>query len=560
MASREGRGSDMPVHVKLPPCFRSSKQPKTELIWEPTLARGLLWKNTHFIERSASSEIVLGQTGKPLCQELTINLASPGGKLEYTSTEQGRLPPLTLVACCPSWDDYFDLSETVTEMANCLMEEDRQQVQTPPKAATTPKQKDVAQVTVLPPNDNVTLILAAAFPGAQPAGSSRENPVHLSDATEASVSGSHPMKEAEMEDEAATLGHFSDTLHEMAASIMHLVDGYFIALHEVIIETEKALHDLSRIDAHYISHMVTVMTSWQEAVQTTASHVEGVNTTTYLAHQEDAQKAMKEYVAAVVQAHQEHDAAHKEEQKRWKEAIKANDFEDPVVCLLHVTRKVAHAQAEKAVGMLLASIESTLRKHIPVNAQGPLIVNALSTAFQFQMSVWCMIGKECIRPMWAKHSDWCGLAGIIQAIVETFPQNCALMFPPTPAPLHHLPALSDQPHLRRTMTTMTMTRWVPTRVFTDLGPAYPCPLIVGAGALAGLVIPLPSHRPLCPMGVPLFWCLTQRRCSVVHLVCPQTMRKITAGGLLMRSWTWGLRLMMRPKVKRNQLKMLGTNP
>ena len=36
--------------------------------------------------------------------------------------------------------------------------------------------------------------------------------------------------------------------------------------------------------------------------------------------------------------------------------------------------------------------------------------------------------------MWAKHSDWCGLAGIIQAIVETFPRNCALMFPPPPVP------------------------------------------------------------------------------------------------------------------------------
>ena len=36
--------------------------------------------------------------------------------------------------------------------------------------------------------------------------------------------------------------------------------------------------------------------------------------------------------------------------------------------------------------------------------------------------------------MWAKHSDWCGLAGIVQAIVETFPKNCALMFPPPPPP------------------------------------------------------------------------------------------------------------------------------
>ena len=45
-----------------------------------------------------------------------------------------------------------------------------------------------------------------------------------------------------------------------------------------------------------------------------------------------------------------------------------------------------------------------------------------------------MIGKECIRPVRVKHSDWCGLAGIVQAIVETFPKNCALMFPPPPPP------------------------------------------------------------------------------------------------------------------------------
>ena len=39
------------------------------------------------------------------------------------------------------------------------------------------------------------------------------------------------------------------------------------------------------------------------------------------------------------------------------------------------------------------------------------------------MSVWHMIGEECIHPVRAKHSDWCGLAGIVQAIVETFPQE-----------------------------------------------------------------------------------------------------------------------------------------
>ena len=319
-------------------------------------------------------------------------------------------------------------------MANHLMEEDRQQVQMPPKVGTAPKEKDVAQVMSLPPNDDVTVTAASKFPGGQSADSSHENPVHLSDATDASVSGSHPMKDTETDDKAVILGHFSNALHEMAASIMDLEDGYFKALHEVIIEMEKALRDMSHIDAHYVSHVMTVMTSWQEAVQTAMSHMEGVDTTTYLAHQEDAQKVTKEYIAAVIQACQERNNAHEEEQKRWKEAIKADDFEDPVVCLLHVTRKVTHAQAEKAIDTFLASIKFTLRKHVSVNAQGSLIANALSMAFQFQMSMWHMIGEECIHPMQVKHSDWCSLSGIVQAIVETFPKNCALMFPPAPAP------------------------------------------------------------------------------------------------------------------------------
>ena len=375
-------------------------------------------------------------------------------------------------------------------MANCLMEEDRQQVQMPPKAGTTPKQKDVAQVTVLPPNDNITLISASEFPGAQSAGSSHENPVHLGDATEASVSGSCLMKDAETEDEAVTLGHFSNALHEMATSIVDLEDGYFKALHEVIIETEKALRKVSRIDAHYVSRVVTVMNSWQEAVQTAVSHMEGVDTTIYLAHREDTQKVTKEYVAMVIQALQECDAAHKEEQKRWKEAIKADDFEDPVVCLLHITHKAAHAQAEKAVDAFLAWIKSTLQKHVPINTQGPLIANALSTAFQFQMSMWHMIGEKCICPMRVKHSDWCGLAGIIQAIVETFPKNCALMFPPAPAPptlfaSTFRPASSDENDNDNNDDTLGASKG-----FHGFGSSSPVPSNSGHGSAGGF-----SHTP-----------------------------------------------------------------
>ena len=205
-----------------------------------------------------------------------------------------------------------------------------------------------------------------------------------------------------MEEEAMVLSHFSDTLSEMAAGITDLENSYFKALHEVIIETEKALCDMSRIDTHYISRMVMVMTSWQEAVQAATSHMEGVDTTTYLARQGDVWWATHEYVKEVVQAREECDATHRKEQKKWVEAIKADDFEDPVVCLLHVTHKVARAQAEKVVDAFLSSIKSILHKHIPAHAQGPLIANALSTAFQFQMSMWRMIGEECVRPVVGK--------------------------------------------------------------------------------------------------------------------------------------------------------------
>ena len=259
VASKEGRGGDMPMRVKMPSCFGSSKQPKTELMWEPALQRGPLWKNVHYVERNLSGELVKGSTGKPLCQELLIHLTGSSGKLEYTPTDQGHPPPLTLAACHPGWDDYLDLTEIVTEMAHRLMKEDGQEVATPPKAGTTPKKKEAAKSVVAPVNEGIAWVASDQFPSDQRPGTSRDNPVHLSDATDASTSGSCPRKDDDFDDKAKLLGHFSSALREMAASIVDLEDGYFRALHEVIVETERALRDMSHIDAHYVSQVVTVM-------------------------------------------------------------------------------------------------------------------------------------------------------------------------------------------------------------------------------------------------------------------------------------------------------------
>ena len=135
------------------------------------------------------------------------------------------------------------------------------------------------------------------------------------------------------------LSHFSDALSEMAESLMDLEDGYFKALREVIIEMERALWDVSRIDAHYVSQVVTVMASWQEAVQTTATHMENADLTIYLTHREDVWRVTREYVATVIKACEEHDAAHTDEAEARKQAIKSGNPEDPVICLLDATCK-----------------------------------------------------------------------------------------------------------------------------------------------------------------------------------------------------------------------------
>ena len=68
VASKEGRGGDMSVRVKMPSCFGSSKHPKRELMWQPTLQRGPLWKNLHYVGRNPNGELVKGATWKPLCR------------------------------------------------------------------------------------------------------------------------------------------------------------------------------------------------------------------------------------------------------------------------------------------------------------------------------------------------------------------------------------------------------------------------------------------------------------------------------------------------------------
>ena len=97
-ASPEGQPDGMVTHVKLLPCFGSSKRPKTELIEEPVLIRGTLWQNIHFIEWKGNN-VYQNRAGKPICQEVTISM---GARIKYIHTGIGFIPLLMVMACTPT--------------------------------------------------------------------------------------------------------------------------------------------------------------------------------------------------------------------------------------------------------------------------------------------------------------------------------------------------------------------------------------------------------------------------------------------------------------------------
>ena len=307
------------------------------------------------MERNSSGDIVPGKSGQTLCQELIISLSAPGSKIDYTPTSTGCVPPLTVMACVPGWDDYFNLNETLAKMTQHLMDEDGQLMDSAPRGGTPVQKDDKVKIVVIPPNDDTVFVPTLEFPGTHLLGTA-DNPVNLSDApTEASNTGAHPQGMDPL-DESKILSHFSNTLDMMAQSIADLEDGYFMALREVIHETEKALWDVSQIDSTYISRTITVMAGWQEAIQAIESHMESTDTTIYLAHRKDVRRVMREYVDEVIKAREQCNATNAKEGELWKQAIKTGDPEDLIIRLLEATWKAVHAQAKRAVDIFLNKI------------------------------------------------------------------------------------------------------------------------------------------------------------------------------------------------------------
>ena len=102
---------------------------------------------------------------------------------------------------------------------------------------------------------------------------------------------------------------------------------------------------------------------------------------------------------------------------------------------------------------------------------------------------------------------WRGMAGVVQAIVETFPNNCTIMFPQALTPAESFSAFTWKEGGRRKMMTNPSAEGS-----VDLSRVPPCPLVMGAAALVA-----PQHSyPLLYSTEGVSSCqVSKRRCPAV---------------------------------------------
>ena len=56
---------------------------------------------------------------------------------------------MTVMACAPGWDDYFNLNETLPEMVQRLMDEDGQQMGLAPRGGTAIQKDDSVKIVAM---------------------------------------------------------------------------------------------------------------------------------------------------------------------------------------------------------------------------------------------------------------------------------------------------------------------------------------------------------------------------------------------------------------------------
>ena len=201
--------------------------------------------------------------------------------------------------------------------------------------------------------------------------------------------------------------------------------------------------------------------------------------------------------------------------------------------------QVACVQANQAVDAFIKNIKETLKKHIPVNAQGPLIANALSTCMRIQdehlVHDWWWVyqthARQAFSLVWAgRHcSSYCW--DIPKQLCHHVSESGAGIFQHVPAPVLRWWWWWQQPNKPGHQHVSVIPWWFPPHLpLMDVGP---------------MVVAHCSPLFLFPKGIISLSLQTGQLSPASLLVHHHWVTTTCCHCLMMRSWRWEWRPMMR---------------
>ena len=270
--------SDMGVHPKLPPNF-SPQLDSDDLITEPTLCCGSIWKNADFVFRG-DSRCPLLVDGEPVAMESLIKVALVDQFMPL------QCATLTNVGYEPKFmNEAFTFRETVEEMRQHLNREKVAAVEKkPPEPMITNECHQEALATAQAPmfaskSSDIDVVL--------PSGAQSANPVKYpaflgvkggqeEAATAQTSQDTAAIKVTPMPANAVTGGgdtnpqnisaRLCEALAQMTDSLEHLKKGYFDCFNETVVATREVLVNVNEIDTTYMDTVLEGMTKWQVTV------------------------------------------------------------------------------------------------------------------------------------------------------------------------------------------------------------------------------------------------------------------------------------------------------
>ena len=259
--------------------------------------------------------------------------------------------------------------------------------------------------------------------------------------------------------------------------------------------TQEVLADINEINTTYIDMVLTAMAKWQKDVTLAITDMYTDDCVVWDAKHNAIDEATQKFGETCEASRIKRAAAREAHQK----AVVAGDKKDPVIELLDRVLVKMRQVANKAMENFQKQFEEALVPCMPAEHLPILVSNAYNTVSQFGMTIWRMVGDECIMPMRHDYLMNHGLASVMQHALEKVPSTCMRIVPPrSPEPKDNLMLFLDLLG-NSSATRAPATPIVHPTVAPPVTPIVPPPAVTPLPSISTL-----GARPVPTTSVPVF--------------------------------------------------------